>query len=172
MEYSESKLDKAEKKKTFCKYVKAGLRYISLAEYHTPLYFTNKDSYKSATSGLLTILLGLAFAILGYNIFMPILMKETYKSEIKEIQIRSAYINQTVESCTICRNFTIREALNYTFNGNMYLMISSGSKKLEEDDCKNYSLDVNITGLDHSYPSSFEYSIFGCQQKIYDINIT
>jgi hypothetical protein len=50
-------------KLTFCKRARACFRYMSLGAYRTPLYFANKDSYKSATSGILTILLGLIFVI-------------------------------------------------------------------------------------------------------------
>ncbi len=112
--------------------MRAGFRFISLVEYRTPLYFTNKDSYKSATSGILTILAALILAILCFNIFMPIFKKEIYKSERKQIRIRGAYPNGTVESCNNCRNFTVREALEYTFNGNNMLTIFTDKKNTKE----------------------------------------
>jgi polyferredoxin len=75
--------DKREKKITLCKRAWALFRGISLGEYRTPLYFANKDSYKSFTSALLTILSVLTLAIVFLYIFVPIYMKETYKSETK-----------------------------------------------------------------------------------------
>jgi hypothetical protein len=80
------------------------------------MYFSNRDSYKSATSGILTILSGLVIAVLFFYIFVPIFRKEEYNSEIKQIKIRGAYENGTVDDCTICRNFTVREELEYLFN--------------------------------------------------------
>ena len=78
-ELNSTSSDKAEKKKTLWNRAKAILRNVSLVEYRTPLYFTKKDSYNSATSGILTILTSLALAYVAYNIFMPIFRKETYK---------------------------------------------------------------------------------------------
>ena len=75
--------DKREKKMTLSKRALTLFRGISLGDYRTPLYFANKDSYKSGTSGLLTILSVLTLAIVFLSIFVPILMKETYKSEKK-----------------------------------------------------------------------------------------
>ena len=75
--------EKREKKIPLCKRALALFRGISLGEYRTPLYFANKDSYKSGTSGLLTILSVLTLAIVFLSIFVPILMIETYKSEKK-----------------------------------------------------------------------------------------
>ena len=89
------------------------------------MYFDNKDSYKSATSGFLTLLLGLALAVICFFIFMPIYNKEMYNSEIKQIKLRGEYKNGTDESCSSCTNFTVREALKYMFNGNQQLKISS-----------------------------------------------
>lgn len=69
-------------------------------------------------------------------------------------------------------NFTIRDALKYTFNGNQRLLIYSGSEENAEDYCKNFSLEVSINGLIYNYSSSWEPIRLGCQQRIYDINIT
>jgi hypothetical protein len=107
-----------KKKKTFCKRARSFFRRISLVEYRIPMYFSNRDSYKSATSGILTILSGLVLAVLFYYIFMPIFRKEEYNSEIKQIKIRNENWNGTVNDCTICRNFTVREEIEYLFNGN------------------------------------------------------
>ena len=85
--FKSSTSDLAEKKKTFWKRAKACFRRISLVEYRTPLYFANKDSYKSATSGFLTLLLVLTLAVLCFFIFVPIFRKEIYNSEIKQIKI-------------------------------------------------------------------------------------
>ena len=70
---------KAEKKRTYWKRAQALFRNLSLAEYRTPLYFTKKDSYKSATSGIMTILSSLTLAYVAYNIFMPIFKMDIYK---------------------------------------------------------------------------------------------
>jgi hypothetical protein len=75
--------DKREKKMTLSKRALTLFRGISLGEYRTPLYFANKDSYKSGTSGLLTILSVLSLFIAFLFIFVPIFMKDTYKSETK-----------------------------------------------------------------------------------------
>jgi hypothetical protein len=75
--------DKREKKMTFCKRALTLFRGISLGEYRTPLYFANKDSYKSGTSGLLTILSVLTLAIVFLYIFVPIFRMDTYKLETK-----------------------------------------------------------------------------------------
>ena len=86
------------------------------------MYFSNSDSYKSATSGFLTIFLGLVLAVIFYYIFVPIIRKEEYNSEIKQILIRGErydenYENPTVDDCIGCRNFTVNEELEYIFNG-------------------------------------------------------
>ena len=83
------------------------------------MYFSNSDSYKSATSGFLTIFLGLVLAVIFYYIFVPIIMKEEYNSEIKQILIRGEREdkNRTVDDCIGCRNFTVNEELEYIFNG-------------------------------------------------------
>jgi hypothetical protein len=80
------------------------------------MYFSNRDSYKSATSGILTILSGLVIAVLFLNIFVPIFRKEEYNSEINYIKIRGAFRDGTVDNCTICRNFTVQEEMKYLFN--------------------------------------------------------
>jgi hypothetical protein len=119
-----SKSDQTDKKKTFLKCALSLFKRMSLVEYRTPLYFANQDSYKSGTSGFLTILSGLTLAIIFLYIFVPIFKKEIYKSEIKQIDIRGEYLNGTVQNCTtICRNFSVQDALNYTFNGNLMLVI-------------------------------------------------
>ena len=123
------KSSQSEKKRTFWKCVRHFFRFISLAEYRTPLYFTNKDSYKSATSGFLTIIAVLVLAILGFNIFVPIFRMEIYKSESKQTKIRGAYLNGTVESCTNCKNFTVRDSLKYIFDGNQMLGIFTSKKE-------------------------------------------
>ena len=78
LNYSQS--DKKEGKKTLCERFKSFLRFISLGEYRTPLYFANKDSYKSATSGILTIFSGLILASFFLYIFVPIFFMESYTS--------------------------------------------------------------------------------------------
>jgi hypothetical protein len=150
--------------------VRAGFRYISLVEYRTPLYFTNKDSYTSATSGLLTILTAVILAILCFNIFVPIFRKEMYRAESKQIKIRGAYLNGTVESCTNCRNFTVRDALEYTFNGNQMLGIFT-SKKETKELCQKYYLGVDINYIELPYYDRFEVTSMGCQQFIYKDDI-
>jgi len=75
-----SQSDKKEGKKTICERTRSFFRFISLGEYRTPLYFENKDSYKSATSGVLTIFSGLILASFFLYIFVPIFFMETYKS--------------------------------------------------------------------------------------------
>ena len=77
-DFNSSESDKAEKKKSFWKRARNLFRYISLAEYRTPMYFANRDSYKSATSGFMSIVSALALAILFYNIFVPIIRMEEY----------------------------------------------------------------------------------------------
>ena len=47
------------------------------------MYFANKDSYKSASSGILTILSGLGLVVLFLYIFVPIYFKVKYISEMK-----------------------------------------------------------------------------------------
>ena len=86
--FNSTQSDKAEKKKNFCKRVRACFRFISLVEYRTPLYFSNKHSYISATSGVLTILSGLVLAVILFFIFVPIFKMENYISETKNIRIR------------------------------------------------------------------------------------
>ena len=163
--FNSSESDNSKNKKTFWKRARAFFRYISLAEYRTPLFFTNKDSYKSATSGILTLFSGLALAVIFIAIFMPIFRKELYKSEIKHIKIRGEYKNGTVESCTVCRNFTVREALEYTFNGKQALIISSGTKDPKKD-CNQYYVVVHISGLDFYYEESLFLDSIGCIQII------
>ena len=119
-----SQSDQIENKsKTFWRRALSLFKRMSLVEYRTPLYFANQDSYKSGTSGFLTILSGLTLAVIFLYIFVPILKKEIYKTETKQIDIRGEYENGTVQNCTICRNFTVQDALNYTFNGNLMLVI-------------------------------------------------
>ena len=145
--FKSSQSDLAEKKKTFWKRAKACFRRISLVEYRTPLYFANKDSYKSATSGILTILSGLALAVIFYFIFVPIFRKEMFNSEVKQIKIRGEYMNGTVESCTSCTNFTVRDALKYMFKGKLYLRIPS-YEKLSIENCEKYEASVRFTGFE------------------------
>jgi hypothetical protein len=139
--------DKAEKKNSFCKRVRACFRYISLGGYRTPLYFANNDSYKSATSGILTILSWLVLAVIFIIIFVPIFKLQMYNSEIKQIKIRGEYTNGTVESCTSCRNLTVREAIEYTFNGNQDLLIFSPDR-ISMTNCEKYLAVIAIEGLD------------------------
>jgi len=54
------------------------LRFISLGNYRTPLYFERNDSYQSIISGLITICIVLGFIILSANIFIPILQRDLY----------------------------------------------------------------------------------------------
>ena len=75
-----SQSGKKEGKKSLCERTRSLFRFISLGEYRTPLYFENKDSYKSATSGVLTIFSGLILASFFLYIFVPIFFMETYKS--------------------------------------------------------------------------------------------
>ena len=77
---------------------------------------------------------------------MPIFRKELYKSEIKQFKIRGDYFNETIEPCTNCRNFTVRQALEYTFNGNQDLIISSGTENVKN--CSQITFHVVIDGLD------------------------
>jgi hypothetical protein len=76
--FNTSQSDQIEKKKTFCKRAMAFFRRISLVDYRTPLYFDNKDSYSSASSGILTILSGLGLVVLFIIIFKPIVFMENY----------------------------------------------------------------------------------------------
>ena len=78
VEFNSTSSDKVEKQRSFWKRAKALFSNVSLGEYRTPLYFAKKDSYKSATSGILTILSSLALAYVAYNIFMPIFKMEIY----------------------------------------------------------------------------------------------
>jgi hypothetical protein len=53
---------------------------------------------------------------------VPIIRKEEYNSEIKQILIRGERYdendkNPTVDDCIGCRNFTVNEELEYIFNG-------------------------------------------------------
>lgn len=75
-----SQSGKKEGKNSLCERIRSFFRFISLGEYRTPLYFENKDSYKSATSGVLTIFSGLILASFFLYIFVPIFFMETYKS--------------------------------------------------------------------------------------------
>ena len=103
-----SQSDQAEKKsKTFWRRALSLFKRMSLVEYRTPLYFANQDSYKSGTSGFLTVVSVLTLAIIFLYIFVPIFKKEIYKSESKQIDIRGENLNGTVENCTLCRNFTV-----------------------------------------------------------------
>ena len=101
---------------------------MSLVEYRTPLYFNNKDSYKSVTSGILTILSGLVLVIIFFIIFMPIFRTEKYISDVKQIKIRGEYTNGTVESCTSCTNLSVGNALESIFNGITAFLISSAEE--------------------------------------------
>jgi hypothetical protein len=168
--FKSSQSDQAEKKKSFWIRVKACFRCISLGEYRTPMYFDNKDSYKSATSGFLTLLLGLTLAVICFFIFMPIFMKEMYNSEIKQIKLRGEYKNGTVESCTSCTNLTVREALKYMFNGNQYLRISS-NEYISIENCNQYQARVRIIGLDSQFKKRFNQSGNSCGQSIFNDEI-
>lgn len=118
--------DKKDKKQGFCKRARACFRCLSIVEYRTPLYFANKHSYKSATSGILTILLCLIFVISALIIFLPIISMEIFKSETSQIKIRGVDNEGNFdESCKECKNFTVREAIESTFNRNMTLTIPS-----------------------------------------------
>jgi len=76
-----SQSDMSEGKKTLWDRTRAIFRFISLGEYRTPMYFSNKDSYKSATSGVLTIFSGLILASFFVYIFLPIFRMEIYRSD-------------------------------------------------------------------------------------------
>jgi flagellar biosynthesis protein FliP len=96
----------------------------------------------------MTILSGLALVIVFFFIFVPIFRIEKYNSEIKQIKIKGLYKNEgTLESCTSCKNFTVREAVEYNFNGNYYLLISS-HKKTPMNNCQKYYAKVFITGIE------------------------
>jgi hypothetical protein len=105
-----SKSDHTENKNTFWKSANAFFKGISLVEYRTPLYFANKDSYKSGTSGFLTILCGLTLAFVFLYIFVPIFRKDTLKLETNQIDIRNErkeYNGRVAEDCSSCRDFTL-----------------------------------------------------------------
>ena len=72
--------DQTENKNSFWKSASAFFRRISLVEYRTPLYFANKDAYKSGTSGFLSLISGLTLAIVFLYIFVPIFRKDTFIS--------------------------------------------------------------------------------------------
>ena len=78
-----------------------------------------------------------------------------------------------METCnTTCRNFTVREDLEYTFNGKQRLIITS-SDALENLNCKQYSLKVSITGIKEKYKlDSFEKVNYYCSKILYYDNIT
>jgi hypothetical protein len=89
------------------------------------MYFSNSESYKSATSGVLTILIAIVLVIFIYIIFVPIFRKNMYTSDFREIKIRGVYENGTVDDCTSCRNFTVQQELEHLFNGKQMLLIYS-----------------------------------------------
>ena len=64
-------------------------------------------------------------------------------------------------------NFTVREELEYIFNGKMTLLISSSRKKIKSN-CKEFSFEVHIVGLEGNYKeNTFAPSGIGCRRKIY-----
>ena len=172
--FKSAQLDKAEKKKICWERALGLFKWISLVEYRTPMYFSNKDSYKSATSGVLTLLSGLVLVVLFFNIFIPIFKNEQYNSEITQIAIRGEqYDDGSIDSCNPCRNYTVREALESTFKGRLGLIVASDTKEPKnENECKKYKLSVVISGLDLYYDMSFNSSIEGCiQQAVYNSDI-
>ena len=107
------------------------------------MYFSNSDSYKSATSGFLTIFSVLVLSVVFYYIFAPIFRKELYKSEIKQIKIRS---HATEFDCTNCIDFTVDKELEYLFNGYQSLLIYSSIEE-KQNYCERFSLEVSIGEL-------------------------
>jgi hypothetical protein len=71
----ETTITKRNSFQKLCKTIRNNLRKISFGEYRTPLYFNGKDSYKSATSGILTLLSGFTLIIVFVFIFFPIINK-------------------------------------------------------------------------------------------------
>jgi hypothetical protein len=82
-ELNSTSSDKAEKERNFWNRAKVLFRNVSLGEYRTPMYFDKKDSYSSATSGILTIMSSLALAYVAYYIFVPIFRMEIYKEDTR-----------------------------------------------------------------------------------------
>ena len=72
----------------------------------------------------------------------------------------------TLESCTLCRNFTVREALEYTFNGNLKLVINSDTNETNKN-CSQYTFQVKFDGLESFFfNSSFVPEYIGCMHTL------
>jgi hypothetical protein len=55
---------------------------------------------------------------------------EIFNTETKQIKMRGAFYNGTIGNCSdYCRDFTVREALESTFNGDVTLTIPSTNTK-------------------------------------------
>ena len=99
---------------------------------------------------------------------------KSYQSEIKEIKIIGVHQDGTVDKCdTTCRNFTVREDLEYLFNGKQRLVITSNIAP-EYLNCERHYLLVSIDGLEGIYykSDSFDRINYYCRQIIHYENIT
>lgn len=68
----EGKFDEKEDKKSLINFIK-WIKFISLGQYRTPLYFKNSDSYSSLFGGIMTILVIVSLLTYTVLILIPII---------------------------------------------------------------------------------------------------
>ncbi len=147
--------DKKEHGDNYKYKLKRFLKFISLGQYPTPLYFQKNESYSSTIGGIITILFMVFMTYIGFNIALPIFGKENYILEGKSFKFQKFEVVKAPDNVTTfvkldphcsdnCQIVTNDEILDDLFNNNTsYGVIRERNVTLQKP-FSQYSLELQF----------------------------
>ena len=100
------------------------MKFISLGQYRTPLYFNGSDSYSSVTGGFLTLILYVILMIFGVMVIVSILRHENWIIEEHEVEMTGfKKLNGSGElTCESCEFQTLEQLTTMIFKNSTYFV--------------------------------------------------